>query len=292
MSGHPASPRARRIPRRRRASWLASAWLGAGLLGAGCDGLSSPPPRFDVAVEGVSGDAPPRSRRRRGPRRLARIPAGDAPIVQLHGRRSYVFDAIAVHPWFVAWDPVAGRWETWDVYAMRGPGRERDVSTVTLTSVDGKEFPYEVIDERVGYIDRYAGGPYAPATGVLLGEWTGAEARRILDVLQRPDDYPYVDTYHLWPGPNSNTYAAWVMREAGVSIDLHPMQVGKDYLGLWGFGAWLTSTWSGVQVETPIVGAKVGLLDGIEVHVLALTLGVDTWPPALKTPFGRFGAPE
>ena len=25
---------------------------------------------------------------------------------------------------------------------------------------------------------------------------------------------------------------------------------------------------------------------------LALTLGVDTWPPALKTPFGRFGAPE
>ena len=33
------------------------------------------------------------------------------------------------------------------------------------------------------------------------------------------------------------------------------------------------------------VGAQVGLAEGVELHLLGLTLGVDLWPPQVKLPF-------
>ena len=35
-----------------------------------------------------------------------------------------------------------------------------------------------------------------------------------------------------------------------------------------------------------------GLLDGVELHFLGGTFGLDLWPPAIKTPFGRLGFAE
>ena len=121
--------------------------------------------------------------------------------------------------------------------------------------------------------------------------WRGEEADRIIQVIDGAHEhYPYADTYRAWPGPNSNTFAAWVLRTAGVSADLHPQAIGKDYMGLVGVG--VTTTGTGIQFETPILGFKIGLLDGIEFHLFGFTFGIDFWPPAIKTPFGRFGFPE
>ena len=92
------------------------------------------------------------------------------------------------------------------------------------------------------------------------------------------------------PGPNSNTYVAWVLKRAKVPVDLHPMAIGKDFLGL--IGAGLSPTRTGVQVESPILGLKVGLKDSIEIHLLCTTIGLDLWPLAFKTPFGGLGIPE
>jgi hypothetical protein len=33
----------------------------------------------------------------------------------------------------------------------------------------------------------------------------------------------------MWPGPNSNTFAAWVLREAGVAEPLDPRGIGRNY---------------------------------------------------------------
>ena len=33
------------------------------------------------------------------------------------------------------------------------------------------------------------------------------------------------------------------------------------------------------------LGAQVGLAEGVELHLLGLTLGVDLWPPQVKLPF-------
>ena len=34
---------------------------------------------------------------------------------------------------------------------------------------------------------------------------------------------------HSWPGPNSNTFAAWVLREAGIEYPLHWKAIGSHY---------------------------------------------------------------
>jgi hypothetical protein len=34
----------------------------------------------------------------------------------------------------------------------------------------------------------------------------------------------------MWPGPNSNTFVAWVLREAGVEHALDPRAIGRNYL--------------------------------------------------------------
>lgn len=89
-------------------------------------------------------------------------------------------------------------------------------------------------------------------------------------------------------GPNSNTYAAWVLKQSGVSGELPPCAVGKDYVPAVGAGR--TTSGTGVELETLPVGAKVGLKEGVEADVLGMTFGVSVWPPALKLPFGRIGA--
>jgi hypothetical protein len=49
---------------------------------------------------------------------------------------------------------------------------------------------------------------------------------------------------------------------------------------------------TGLSLAVLQVGATVGLREGVELDLLGATLGVDVWPPALKTPFGRFGFAE
>ena len=109
-------------------------------------------------------------------------------------------------------------------------------------------------------------------------------------MLHRSPDYPHRDTYRAWPGPNSNTYVAWVLRESNVSADLGPLAIGKDWRGWIDGGA--TTTGTGLHFETPIVGAKLGLVEGVELHVLAFTFGFAFLKPTLKTPFGALSLPE
>lgn len=90
--------------------------------------------------------------------------------------------------------------------------------------------------------------------------------------------------YRQWPGPNSNTFIAWVVeRTPGLHAELHHNAVGKDYPDGWRLGR--TSAGWGVEVETAWLGAGVGLSQGVELHLLGLTAGIDAWPPALKLPF-------
>jgi hypothetical protein len=34
----------------------------------------------------------------------------------------------------------------------------------------------------------------------------------------------------MWPGPNSNTFVAWVLREAGIDFALDARGIGRSYL--------------------------------------------------------------
>ena len=103
--------------------------------------------------------------------------------------------------------------------------------------------------------------------------------------------YPYTEygDYRLWPGPNSNTFVASVLRAAPeLEIALPPEAIGKDYRV---DGALLGRTASGTGFEASVyglLGIKVGKVEGIEFNLLGLVAGLDAERPALKIPaFGR-----
>jgi Protein of unknown function (DUF3750) len=173
--------------------------------------------------------------------------------------------AIAVHYWFTVFDPISRQWRRWEVWQTKNAG--------------GKSIGHIHCDLRhpdcgVG------GGAYR-----LAAEWDGGAARDICAILARPQEYPHWDRYRAWPGPNSNTFVAWVLRKAGLHHSFDPRAIGKDYMGLLGIRLWSRPAYA--QVETPILGVRISLHAGVEVHLLGLTCGLRWSPLEVYTPFGR-----
>ena len=105
--------------------------------------------------------------------------------------------------------------------------------------------------------------------------------------------YPYSRSgdYSVWPGPNSNSFIAYVLAaipEAGIALP--PTAIGKDWrVDARIFGR--TPSGTGVQLSLGgLFGVTVGWVEGVEVNVLGLVAGLDIRRPALKLPgFGRIG---
>ena len=73
----------------------------------------------------------------------------------------------------------------------------------------------------------------APCQGVGNGhswpikQWFGNDAHAIIETIESsPKTYPFKNKYRYWPGPNSNTYAQWVI---GDKLRLDVRAVGKRY---------------------------------------------------------------
>jgi hypothetical protein len=119
----------------------------------------------------------------------------------------------------------------------------------------------------------------------LLREARGAGVDELIDRIEKAvQDYPYPQSYRVWPGPNSNTFTAFVLREVPeLRVDLPPTAIGKDYLGLMPVAR--TPSGTGAQVSLlGIAGVAAGWEEGVEVNLLGATLGVDPKSLALKLP--------
>ena len=73
----------------------------------------------------------------------------------------------------------------------------------------------------------------APYKGVgngpsrLVKQWENIEALPIFKKAKSsPQTYPFINQYRYWPGPNSNTFAQWVVRG---KIDLGNRAIGKSF---------------------------------------------------------------
>lgn len=186
--------------------------------------------------------------------RPLREPSNDqATILLLTGGLGHPMDQIARHPWFA----VRRAGETaWKVYEVGGGGTTED--------------PIH-------------NDPYVDP--ILHGVWRGAEAERGIACLER-EAPKWIDEldYRFYPGPNSNTFGDVMLRRCGLHASLPATSVGKDWRGA--FGITRTTEGTGFQVETPILGLRLGLKEGVEVHILGLSFGVDLWPPAIILPLG------
>jgi hypothetical protein len=187
-------------------------------------------------------------------------------VVQLrYATLPHFLGAIAVHYWFAVFDTASRQCHRWEVWQAKSAG--------------GKSIGHVHCDRR--HPDSGVGG----SVYRLAAEWDGSAARAICAVLTRAQDYPHRDRYRAWPGPNSNTFVAWVLREAGLHYAFDPRAIGKDYMGL--LGVRLSSGAACAQLETPLLGVRISLHDGVEVHLLGLTCGLRWSRPEVYTPFGR-----
>jgi len=211
-------------------------------------------------------------------RSASREPTGLAPdpastpqaVVQVYAARAWGWrGTFGVHTW-VAAKPAGAK--SWTVYEVIGWQLRWNDSAVAIRSrePDARWFgaaPELLVDKR---------GPQVDALIARLG----AAAR----------SYPYAGEYTVWPGPNSNTFTAYLGRAVPeLELDLPPTAIGKDYLG----NQFVAKTPSGTGYQVSLYGALgvlAGRVEGLEVNVLGLTFGIDPLSPALKLPLlGRLG---
>ncbi len=139
--------------------------------------------------------------------------------------------------------------------------------------------------------NRPADGRWYGAKPELLGDIRGPGVEEIIQRIETAvQEYPYPDRYHVWPGPNSNTFTAFVLRKVPeLRVDLPPTAIGKDYLG-WRSVNKTPSGTGGQASLFGLVGVAAGVEEGLEVNVLGLTFGVDPKSVSLKLPIvGRIG---
>lgn len=116
----------------------------------------------------------------------------------------------------------------------------------------------------------------------------GSEAQRLIPQVEAAiAAYPYARSgdYHIWPGPNSNSFVAHVVAsvpELGARMPANA--TGRDYAP--GFAAldWSSGTWDLHATFGGYVGISAGWTSGIEVHFLGLVAGIDVTEPAVKVP--------
>jgi len=142
--------------------------------------------------------------------------------------------------------------------------------------------------------DRPPDGRWFGAEPELLRELRGPGVDAVIDRVEAAvRDYPYAQEYTIWPGPNSNTFTAFVARRVPeLQLDLPPTAIGKDYLGPSLFAE--AASGSGYQFSLfGLLGLTVAREEGLEINLLGLTFGIDFAEPALKLPMvGRLGEGE
>ena len=125
----------------------------------------------------------------------------------------------------------------------------------------------------------------------LLAERRGPRANALIARIEKAvKTYPFSGEYSLWPGPNSNTFTAWITRSVPeLEVDLPPTAIGKDYLGHQLIAT--APSGSGFQFSVlGLFGLTVSGVEGVEVNLLGLCFGVNPFDPAFKVPLaGRLG---
>ena len=192
------------------------------------------------------------------------------PVVQVYAARAVRWRGyFGVHTWIAAKPANAAAFTVYEVtgFDVRRGGRAVRVS------------------------QRPADGRWFGSTPDLLADVRGAGVDALIAKIERAvAEYPYQGSYRIWPGPNSNTFTAFVLRrvpELGADLPAHA--IGKDYLGAGLFARSPSGT--GLQVSLfGALGVLAGIEEGVELNLLGLTFGIDPNDLGVKLPLvGRIG---
>lgn len=212
-------------------------------------GIKEHPASWSSADWSASGILPPPARDR------------DAAIYLMAARTGGLKGAFAVHSWIVFKKPGASAYERYDKVGWGMPVRRN------AYPADGRW--YSNMPEIVHAV-------HGAEAAALIPNFEAAIAH-----------YPYSSrgSYRLWPGPNSNSFVAHILRQVPqFGAVLPPNATGRDFApGLaaldWSAdGRDLHFTLGGV------FGIALGAVSGFELHFVGLVAGFDFKHPAIKIP--------
>ena len=208
----------------------------------------------------------------------------------------------SMEPVGLAPDPAQTREAVIQVYAARTWGWKGYFGVHTWVAVKPADAKSYTVFEVIGWRLRWGNTVLVVRDRAPDERWFGSVPELLADrrgpgvddLIKRVEAaaraYPYSGEYRLWPGPNSNTFTAWIGRSVPeLEIDMPATAIGKDYLG----GRLVASPPSGHGIQFSLFGV-LGLIasrvEGLEVNVLGLIVGLNPLRPSLNLPiFGRIG---
>jgi len=205
------------------------------------------------------------------PQRLAPDPAETREaVVQIYGARTMGMKGyFGVHTWIAVKPTDAASWTVYEIIGWRLRWSDSAL----------------VIRERQ---------PDAPWFGSPVELYADKRGAGVDELIERIDHaarhYPYDGTYTLWPGPNSNTFTAWIARQVPeLQADLPATAVGKDFIGT----TMVSTAPSGTGWQFTLgglLGVAAGPVEGFELNLLGLNFGANG--SGIKLPMvGRIGLP-
>ena len=192
-------------------------------------------------------------------------------IVQVYASRTFGWrGAFAVHTWVAAKPAHADRYTRYEVIGWKARGGGSGLAISDYGAPDA---------------EWYGAAPE------LIGDLRGAAAASVIaKIPEAAAAYPFT-TYSAWPGPNSNTFIAYLGRAIPEwHLTLPSLAIGKDYLPLGRFTAAAPSGTGGQLSVGGVVGVTVARDEGLELNLFGLVTGIDFRRPAIKLPgLGRLG---
>lgn len=188
----------------------------------------------------------------------------DARIIVMSGQAGGWKGAVAVHSWVVIKPKGAKNWTRYDVVGWGNPVRVN------------------------GWV---ADGRWYGSTPVVIADVKGEQAEALIPKIEaavRDYKFSQAGDYRIWPGPNSNSFVAAVLRAVPeLQATLPSNAIGRDFRPAPYAG--LTDSGTGIEASLyGLLGVKLGWVEGVEFNFLGLVAGLDLRQPALKIPsFGR-----
>jgi hypothetical protein len=190
----------------------------------------------------------------------------EARVIIMSARTGRWKGIFAVHSWIVLKGKNARNWTRYDVVGWGSPVRTNGWAPDS----------------------RWFGD-----TPTVVADVHGAAAEALIPKMKAAIEgyqFAHAGDYRIWPGPNSNTFVATILRAVPeLGAVLPPNAIGKDFRP----SPYLGWSDSGTGIEASLwglAGIKAGWIEGLEINLFSLVIGIDLRRPALKLPgFGRLG---
>ncbi|MEQ8712531.1 MAG: DUF3750 domain-containing protein [Cyclobacteriaceae bacterium] len=189
------------------------------------------------------------------------------------------------------------------IYAARTRGTKQVVAVHSWIATKSEGASKYTTSEIFGWRLRRNGTALRQGNDVPDHDWYGHPPDLLLDIrgpqavelIPKIDNaianYPYQQEYTAWPGPNSNTFIAWIGKEVPeLGLDLPSTAIGKDWRP---FSEMVGPSPSGTGLQASfwgLLGLSVGWEEGLELNLFGLSFELDLLDLAIELPgIGRIG---